>query len=266
MTDTPQRQRSHADTETTVANPSRTTTFEFAARTPAGTGTFATPTTAPQQTMQFPARTPAGTGTATQTSTVSGWAMMKTTLDAASGFVKPLEISTEPKILKFLADSPFDALREHWLDELTGKKGFRCLGDSCPLCLRLGDRPVRTKIHFAVVNFEDLVHPVSDVLQTGAQLGKAIEKLATTDRRYQPDGLLSTKLYVAVSKSGAGKNTEYTLLDVKAGDLLDDWGVTPLTEDEFGAFQEQRQVDPIERIPTVAELNKLVDELQSAHA
>lgn len=262
MTDMPQRTRT-ADTDTSVANPARTT-FEFAARTPAGTGTAVTPTTTPQ-TMQFPARTSAGTGTAVQTTSVSGWAMMKTTLDAASDFVKPLDIGAEPTVLKFLADAPFDALREHWLDELKGKKGFRCLSDSCPLCLRLGDRPARTKIHFAVVNFENPEYPVVAVLQTGAQLAKAIEKLATQDRRYQPDGLLSSKLYVAVSKSGTGKNTEYHLLDIKATDLEEDWGILPLTAEQFAEFQGQQQTDPIERVPTEAELHKLIDDLQSAH-
>ena len=91
--------------------------------------------------------------TSTSTAVQSGW-------DAAEKLVTNLaEFPTEYKhsetfqLVRFIDQTgPFANYRQHFLKEKTeGRRSYVCIGDNCPLCLKLGDKP-ETKRAFTIVN------------------------------------------------------------------------------------------------------------------
>ena len=65
-------------------------------------------------------------------------------------FPTDFRFSEEPQLIKFLQDRPFATYQQHWIDRPKGKKSFVCMGDGCPLCEILGDKP-RGKFAFNVL-------------------------------------------------------------------------------------------------------------------
>lgn len=191
-----------------------------------------------------------------------GWGGMKSTLAEGGGFARPLKFSDgdEPIVVKFLDAEPFDSFRTHWIEK-TGRRSYRHLsGADCPLCDPFGDQPAAMAVCFNVISFENPENPVFEFIQAGARLARKLEVIAG-DRRF--DGLNDPKLYVAISASGKGTNTEYQAEIIKMRDLKDDWDITPLTEQQVDALRTQAYAigSSVEEIPTVEELRELVAEL-----
>lgn len=215
------------------------------------------PADAPQdaparQNIASTARASGGTG---------GWGGMRTTLAEGGGFARPLKFTSDedPIVVKFLDAEPFDSCRMHWIEK-TGRKSYRHLIGECPLCDPFGDQPQAMAVFFNVVSFENPANPTYEYIQAGARLSRKLEAIAG-DRRFE--GLNDPKLYVAISATGKGTNTEYQAEIIKVRDLGDDWDITPLTDEQLAAFADKGYAigDAVEDVPTVAELRELVDEL-----
>jgi hypothetical protein len=153
---------------------------------------------------------------------------------AADAFLKPkkdagdyptdFRFSENPQLVRFLEDAPFYVYEQHWI-EREGKKSFVCLGDECPLCTILGDKP-RAKFAFNVLVLSD-EEPNVQILTAPPTLARQL-RAANDDPRRGP----LTKFYWAISRQGSGPQTTYTLDRVRGTDLAEEWELDPATVEE----------------------------------
>jgi len=135
----------------------------------------------------------------------------------------------EEVLIKFLeADAPFASYWQHWID----KKPYTCLIENCPLC-NIGDSPKPVDC-FNVVKMTES-GPLLYLWQASPDPAGAI-KVRADNKRTSP--LNRDDLYFAVSKV-KGKNgfPSYNVDVVKAEELSEDWGMSPLTTEQMEAFQ-----------------------------
>jgi hypothetical protein len=156
----------------------------------------------------------------------SGWAAAEAILKpqkAAGGYPLDFKFSTETQLLRFLDDEPFATYNQHWI-EREGKKSFVCIGDDCPLCTMLGDKP-RGRISWNVLVLSD-EEPGVQILTASPGLARML-LAANSDPKRGP----LTKYFWAVSRQGTGPQTQYSVERVKAHDLVDEWELNPETVD-----------------------------------
>lgn len=162
-----------------------------------------------------------------------GWGGYESVKGLSSDYVNAWKIPTKRTLIKILDEEPFSTFAEHWLDDRKGKKSFVCLGEDCPLCEDLGDRPSA----YALFNILDLTDPDSpkvEVWKTGKRVAGTLLEYAK-DKKTAP--LNREDLYWSIFKSGEkGGNVQTNLNPVKARDLLDDWDCEPFTEEELEDF------------------------------
>ena len=91
-----------------------------------------------------------------------------------------------------------------------------CLGDECPLCNLLGDKP-RGKFVFNILVLSGDT-PVTQVLTAAPTFARQLRKAAEDERR----GPLSKEFW-EVSRSGQGPQTTYSLNYVRGRDLAEEW-------------------------------------------
>ena len=145
----------------------------------------------------------------------SGWEAATKSIQSDTKFTTEFRFTEDKQLLKFLSSFPFAVFKQHWL-ERPGKKSFVCLEDNCPLC-DIGDTP-RAKAAFSIVNL-NAEEPVVEILLTSPSLTR---QLATFDKDPKTGPL--DRIYWAMSRSGKGPKTVYTVLPVKARDLAEDYG------------------------------------------
>jgi|GEM_PF-1900575 hypothetical protein len=157
--------------------------------------------------------------TSTSTAVQSGW-------DAAEKLVTNLaEFPTEYKhsetfqLVRFIDQTgPFANYRQHFLKEKTeGRRSYVCIGDNCPLCLKLGDKP-ETKRAFTIVNLTAKPYQRQMLIAT-PRLYKTLHA-----GEFSPQGPL-TRNYWALSRTGQKQQTVYNLMAVKGRDLAEDWAL-----------------------------------------
>lgn len=166
---------------------------------------------------------------------------------AADAFLKPkkesgdyptdFRFSDSPQLVRFLEDAPFNVYEQHWI-EREGKKSFVCLGDECPLCTILGDKP-RAKFAFNVLVLSD-EEPNVQILTAPPTLARQL-RAANDDPRRGP----LTKFYWAISRQGSGPQTAYTLDRVKSADLAEEWELDPAVVEEHAASAELYTTDAV---------------------
>ena len=146
-----------------------------------------------------------------------GWAAAKKVAAAASTtYATDFRFEEEVQLIKFLSNEPM-AFSQHWV-ERTGKRSFICNGTpKCPLCRR-GNR-AESKFAFSVVSLS-ADEPQVQLMTVGVRLYGQLEKLDSDPKTGPLD-----RLYWAVSKSGAGQKTSYSIRPVKDRDLGDDWDI-----------------------------------------
>jgi hypothetical protein len=92
-----------------------------------------------------------------------------------------------------------------------------CLGDNCPLCLKLQDKP-EVKRAFSVINLTAKPYQRQMLIAT-PRLYKTLHA-----GEFSPQGPL-IRNYWALSRTGQKQQTVYNLMSVKARDLAEDWGI-----------------------------------------
>lgn len=186
-----------------------------------------------------------------------GWGDFGKQASESSDFADNLKI--EPgvtSLIKFIDDGPFAVYKQHWI-ERKGKKSFNCLGEgSCPLCDTLGDKP-RLQAAFNVIEFPEEGDPKVVIWTVGVKVAKQLEGLAK-ESRTKPINRMD--LYWAVSKSGKGSSTTYSIQAVKERDLEEDWETQPLTEDEFDEFDAKAYDESEIHYSSKATLREVADE------
>lgn len=182
-----------------------------------------------------------------------GWAAAKKAVAKASkAFATDFRFEEDVQLIKFLGSEPM-SFSQHWVQR-QGKKSFICLGDSsCPLC-RAGNKPEQ-KFAFSIVNLSSDDDPAVSLMTVGLRLCGQLEKLDSDPKT----GPLS-RLYWAVSKSGQGQKTSYSIMPVKDRDLAEDWDLDPT--DVVEALKPLKPLGPEAlRMSSKAELAEIAREL-----
>jgi hypothetical protein len=224
---------------------------------------FATPTTSTTK----PAVTakpdtgfePASTEVATARTIKRGWGAADRVQEAASPYAQRFKVLEETQVIKFLEDEPYASFRTHWIDGRQGQKSFVCLHDDpngCPLC-DAGNRP-STKFAFNIALLANGEDPVVKSFEVGVRLIDQLKNFHLDPRQ----GPLS-KHYWAVSKTGKGAQTQTILQMVRERDL-EEWKLTPITEDGMKVLVNNAYDPSIIQIPTRSDLLEVATELLDA--
>ncbi|CAB4166953.1 hypothetical protein UFOVP964_52 [uncultured Caudovirales phage] len=150
------------------------------------------------------------------TTVQEGWDAVEALSNTDSEFPTDFRFSDEPQLIKFLQDRPFATYEQHWIERPKGKKSFVCLGDTCPLCDVLGDKP-RGKFAFNVLVLIGETTGVQ-VLTAPPSLARQIKKAHDDERK----GPLDREFW-EISRMGTGPTTQYTLNFVRGRDLAEEW-------------------------------------------
>lgn len=151
------------------------------------------------------------------TTVQEGWGAAEALLNVeTTEFPTDFKFSDEPQLVKFLQDRPFATYEQHWIERPKGKKSFVCMGDGCPLCEILGDKP-RGKFAFNVLVLS-AEEPKVQVLTAPPSLARQIKKAHDDDRKGPID-----KEFWEISRLGTGPQTQYTLNYVRGRDLAEEW-------------------------------------------
>jgi hypothetical protein len=151
------------------------------------------------------------------TTVQQGWDAFDSLIqENTSDFPTDFKFSESPQLVKFLEDQPFASYEQHWIERPKGKKSFVCIGDTCPLCDVLGDKP-RGKFAFNVLVLSGEVQGVQ-ILTAPPSLARQIKKAHDDERK----GPLSKEFW-EVSRLGSGPTTQYTLNFVRGRDLAEEW-------------------------------------------
>jgi hypothetical protein len=163
------------------------------------------------------------------TTVQQGWdAFDSLVQENSSEFPTDFKFSEEPQLVKFLEDQPFASYEQHWIERPKGKKSFVCIGESCPLCDVLGDKP-RGKFSFNVLVLSGDVQGVQ-ILTAPPSLARQIKKAHDDERK----GPLSKEFW-EISRLGTGPTTQYTLNFVRGRDLAEEWKLSQDTVNELVA-------------------------------
>ena len=150
-----------------------------------------------------------------------GWAAAKSTIEKSSKpFATDFRFDEDVQLIKFISDEPL-IYKQHWVNR-PGKKSFIALEENDPLTA-VGSKPDQ-KFAWTVLNLSD-EDPQVQLMSVGIRLCGQLEKLATNPKTgplNRPD------IYFAVSKSGTGTKTTYSVVPVKERDLAEDWNLDPV--------------------------------------
>jgi hypothetical protein len=151
------------------------------------------------------------------TTVQQGWdAFDSLVQENTSDFPTDFKFSESPQLVKFLEDQPFASYEQHWIERPKGKKSFVCIGEACPLCDVLGDKP-RGKFAFNVLVLSGETQGVQ-IMTAPPSLARQIKKAHDDERK----GPLSKEFW-EVSRLGSGPTTQYTLNFVRGRDLAEEW-------------------------------------------
>jgi hypothetical protein len=181
-----------------------------------------------------------------------GWAAAKKVQAKVSkSYASDFKFDEDVQLIKFLSPEPM-SFSQHWVQR-TGKKSFICLGTSdCPLC-RAGNK-AESKFAFSVVTLSDETQQVQ-MMTVGLRLCGQLEKLNGDPKTGPLD-----RLFWAVSKSGQGTKTSYSIMPVKERDLPEDWDLD--LDEVTQILSELKPLGPDAlRMPTKAELSEIAREL-----
>lgn len=187
----------------------------------------------------------------------TGWAAAKKAVAKSSkSFATDFRFDEDVQLIKFIGNEPMTFM-QHWVNR-PGKKSFISIGEGDPL-IAVGSKPDQ-KFAFTVLNLSD-EDPQLQLMVVGIRLCGQLEKLdsnAKTGPLNRPD------LYWAVSKSGTGTKTSYTINPVKERDLAEDWGIDPVAAAELIKTMKPLGPEAL-HTSTKAELAEIAREIASAN-
>ena len=182
------------------------------------------------------------------TTVQEGWDAAEALLKVeTTEFPTDFKFSEEPQLVKFLQDRPFATYEQHWIERPKGKKSFVCIGDGCPMCEILGDKP-RGKFAFNIYVLSGDVQGVQ-VLTAPPSLARQIKKAHDDERK----GPLDREFW-EISRMGTGPTTQYTLNFVRGRDLAEEWKLSPDNVKELVANAEPFSAEDVVRETPRSEL------------
>jgi len=157
----------------------------------------------------------------TSSSIQTGWsAAKKAVAKSTKSFATDFKFDEDVQLVKFISDEPI-VFMQHWVNR-PGKKSFISIGEGDPL-VEVGSIPSQ-KFAFTVLNLSD-EEPQVQLMIVGVRLCGQLEKLAS-DKKTAP--LNRPDMYYAVSKTGTGTKTSYSVVPVKERDLAEEWDIDPV--------------------------------------
>jgi hypothetical protein len=180
----------------------------------------------------------------------SGWGgYSKTKANAPSKWTKLYKVHDEEALILFLQDSPYASFNMHWCDWVP--KGHRmsyvCLRpEPCPLD-EVDSQGPTSRIRFNILDLS-CDPPDHTTFECGITVAETIAK-------YQP----IQGAYFAACMTGPKKQRRTQIRPVKARDLLEDWKVKPLTEEQIHAFDRRLWDDSSVERSTRAEIQAVAD-------
>jgi hypothetical protein len=187
----------------------------------------------------------------------TGWAAAKkASAKSTRTFATDFRFDEDVQLIKFISDEPM-VFMQHWINR-PGKKSFISIGEGDPL-IEVGSKPDQ-KFAFTVLNLSD-EDPQLQLMTVGVRLCGQLEKLASnakTGPLNRPD------LYWAVSKTGQGTKTAYSIVPVKERDLAEEWQLDPAACAELIKTMKPLGQDAL-HTSTKAELAEIAREIASAN-
>lgn len=165
------------------------------------------------------------------TTVQAGWGAAASALKPkkeSGDYPTDFRFSEQAQLVRFMEDEPFAVYEQHWIDRTEGKRSFVCLGDDCPLCTIAGDKP-RPKFAFNVIVLSD-GDPNVQILTAPPSFARQLQA-ANDDPRRGP----LTKFYWAITRTGSGNTTQYTLDRIRPTDLADEWELDAEPIDAFAS-------------------------------
>jgi hypothetical protein len=185
-----------------------------------------------------------------------GWGSYEKTKSATSSFPDNFKVTNEAVVIKILDDAPFLVYLQHWI-ERAGKRSWTCLENRCPLCDDAGDKPTQ-QVCFNVVDFTDPEDPQVKIWQFGPMVADILKNYSS-DSKTKP--INRDDLYWSVSKKTKNNKTTYYITPVKERDLLDDWDIEPLTDDDLEEFDSKAYDEDVLQVNTRNELKAIAREI-----
>lgn len=183
----------------------------------------------------------------------SGWAAAQATVKPTGDYPEDFKLTEEEQVIKILdTDGPSSVYQLHFLTK-EGRRGYSCLGDNCPLCEDLGDKP-SNKYAFTVALLEGN-KATRLKLVGGIRLYKTL--LAADSGK---NGPLSNN-YWAISKSGSMAAVVYTLTPIKGRDLQEDWNIDEAAVAAQIATMKPYTPEEIEPVVSRANLQQIANDL-----
>lgn len=183
----------------------------------------------------------------------SGWDAADKSV-ASKEYTKDFKVTEQLQIIKFLGTdgSPYAIYNQHFLSQITeGQRSFTCLGQGCPLCIKLESKSER-KYAFSIA----VLTPAGTSLTRMIVSPKLYQAISAA---HHAQGPLTSK-YWAVARKGQMQNVAYILNPVKGRDLSEDWGI-----DEAAAEAAIAEMKPFEassvRVLPLEELESLANSL-----
>ena len=187
----------------------------------------------------------------------TGWAAAKkAAAKPTRTFATDFRFDEDVQLIKFISDEPM-VFMQHWINR-PGKKSFISIGEDDPL-IAVGSKPDQ-KFAFTVLNLSD-EDPQVQLMTIGVRLCGQLEKLASNPKTgplNRPD------LYWAVSKSGTGQKTTYSVVPVKERDLAEEWQLDPVACAELIKTMKPLGPEAL-HTSTKAELAEIAREIASAN-
>ena len=187
----------------------------------------------------------------------SGWSAAKKTVEKSSkSYATDFKFDEDVQLIKFISDEPMSFM-QHWINR-PGKKSFISIGEGDPL-IAVGSKP-DPKFAFTVLNLSD-EDPQLQLMIVGVRLCGQLEKLASNPKT---GPLNRSDLYYAVSKSGQGTKTAYSIVPVKERDLAEEWEIDPVAAAEMIKTLKPLGPEAL-HTSTKAELAEIAREIASAN-
>jgi hypothetical protein len=187
----------------------------------------------------------------------TGWAAAKKAVAKSNKtFATDFRFDEDVQLIKFIGNEPMSFM-QHWVNR-PGKKSFISIGEGDPL-IAVGSKPDQ-KFAFTVLNLSD-EDPQLQLMVVGVRLCGQLEKL-DSDKKTGP--LNRSDIYWAVSKSGTGTKTSYSITPVKERDLAEDWGIDPVAAAELIKTMKPLGAEAL-HTSTKAELAEIAREIAAAN-